>query len=192
MKPARSTDTEPAGYAGACHRAAPCADPLLTPLTVIASSAKQSRARTKMTVDCFVACAPRNDDTARFVETIQSDASSPVLSAKYFCSRLTQIKSISPPSRPKQGAYRDRHGRGAGCDGRGSVRRAHGARTNGAVPPSAKLRRTGTRPVEGFGVDGSRTAKSCGPDAPTLVSSFAEQSAQRRWQKSPVTGESTK
>jgi hypothetical protein len=111
---------------------------------------------------------------------------------KYFCSRLTQIKSISPPSRPKQGAYRDRHGRGAGCDGRGSVRRAHGARTNGAVPPSLKLRRTGTRPVEGFGVDGSRTAKSCGPDAPTLVSSFAEQSAQRRWQKSPVTGESTK
>src|SRR2546423_7804806 len=107
---------------------------------------------------------------------------------KYFCSRLTQIKSISPPSRPTQGAYRDRHGRGAGCDGRGSVRRAHGARTNGAVPPSAKLRRTGTRPVEAFGVDGSRTAKSCGPDAPTLVSSCAERSAQRRWQESPVTG----
>ncbi len=37
-----------------------------------------------------------------------------------------------------------------------------------------------------------RTAKSCGPDAPTLVSSFAELSARRRWQESPVTGESTK
>ena len=37
-----------------------------------------------------------------------------------------------------------------------------------------------------------RTAKSCGPDAPTLASSFADFSAQRRWQESPVTGESTK
>src|SRR5258708_15089088 len=37
-----------------------------------------------------------------------------------------------------------------------------------------------------------RTAKSCGPDAPTLASSFAGFSAKRRWQKSPVTGESTK
>ena len=37
-----------------------------------------------------------------------------------------------------------------------------------------------------------RTAKSCGPDAPTLASSVAEVSARRRWQQSPVTGESTK
>src|ERR1700738_14518 len=28
------------------------------------------------------------------------------------------------PSRPTEGAYRDRHGRGAGCGGRESVRRA--------------------------------------------------------------------
>src|ERR1700693_6480767 len=35
-----------------------------------------------------------------------------------------------------------------------------------------------------------RTAKSCGPDAPTLASSFAKQFARRRWQQSPVTGES--
>jgi hypothetical protein len=35
-----------------------------------------------------------------------------------------------------------------------------------------------------------RTAKSCGPDAPTLASSFAKQFARRRWQESPVTGES--
>ena len=47
-----------------------------------------------------------------------------------------------------------------------------------------------------------RTAKSCGPDAPTLASSFVEamsarradtpRSTKRRWQKSPVTGESVK
>jgi hypothetical protein len=36
-----------------------------------------------------------------------------------------------------------------------------------------------------------RTAKPCGPDAPTLASSLAEFSARRRWQESPVTGEST-
>jgi hypothetical protein len=35
-----------------------------------------------------------------------------------------------------------------------------------------------------------RTAKPCGPDAPTLVSSLAEVSARRRWQTSPVTEES--
>jgi len=48
-----------------------------------------------------------------------------------------------------------------------------------------------------------RTAKSCGPDTPTLVSSSRKASQpyrawtshifrKRRWQKSPVTGESTK
>jgi hypothetical protein len=39
---------------------------------------------------------------------------------------------------------------------------------------------------------GSRTAKSCGPDAPTLASSRQESFCRRRWQTSPVTGESTK
>ena len=38
----------------------------------------------------------------------------------------------------------------------------------------------------------SRTAKSCGPDAPTLASSWRKLFRRRRWQKSPVTGESTK
>src|ERR1700722_17631706 len=46
---------------------------------------------------------------------------------------------------PHRGAYRDRHGRGAGCGGRG-----------GADDESAC----------------SRTAKTCGPDAPTLASSL--------------------
>jgi len=43
---------------------------------------------------------------------------------KYFRSRLTQIKSISSAVPSPRGAYRDRHGRGAGCGGRGSVGRA--------------------------------------------------------------------
>jgi hypothetical protein len=37
-----------------------------------------------------------------------------------------------------------------------------------------------------------RTAKSCGPDAPTLASSVRRRLRRRRWQKSPVTGESAK
>ena len=37
-----------------------------------------------------------------------------------------------------------------------------------------------------------RTAKSCGPDAPTLASSWRRQLRRRRWQTSPVTGESSK
>jgi hypothetical protein len=36
-----------------------------------------------------------------------------------------------------------------------------------------------------------RTAKSCGPDAPTLASSSRNRFRGRRWQESPVTGEST-
>jgi hypothetical protein len=40
---------------------------------------------------------------------------------KYSPSRLPQIKSISATVPPHRGAYRDRHGRGAGCGGRGSA-----------------------------------------------------------------------
>src|SRR4030088_2951717 len=43
---------------------------------------------------------------------------------KYFHSRLTQIKTISLAVSSPRGAYRDRHGRGMGCGGRGSVGRA--------------------------------------------------------------------
>jgi len=50
----------------------------------------------------------------------------------------------SPLSRSDRGTYRDRHERGAGCDGRG---------------------RTAGRAAR------TRTAKSCGPDSPTLGSS---------------------
>jgi hypothetical protein len=35
-----------------------------------------------------------------------------------------------------------------------------------------------------------RMAKSCGPDASTLASSRQESFCRRRWQESPITGES--
>ena len=89
------------------------------------------------------ACAKRMNFRA---ESSRCGSSSPV------------VKNISIPFRPKspvyfrpscptQGAARDRHGRGAGCDGRGCA---------------ADERRV------------KRTAKSCGPDAPTLASSPQE------------------
>ena len=55
---------------------------------------------------------------------------------------------------------------GTGCGGRGG-----GARRAALTPSSLKLRPACTKPGVAFGVDGSRTAKSCGPDAPTLASS---------------------
>src|SRR3981081_2860653 len=63
-----------------------------------------------------------------------------------------------------RGATRDRHGRGMGCGGRGYA--------------------DNERRV-------MRTAKTCGPDAPTLASSRRKQFRRRRWQESPVAGEST-
>jgi hypothetical protein len=38
---------------------------------------------------------------------------------KYFCFSEMQTKLYDLPSRPTRGAVRDRHGRGAGCGGRG-------------------------------------------------------------------------
>src|SRR5712691_8684676 len=67
---------------------------------------------------------------------------------KYFCFRLTQIRCISldVPSRP-EGRIARRHERGAGCGGRGSVRRCQGMagrvdkareRTNGTLTNDAR------------------------------------------------------
>src|SRR6267143_580887 len=44
-------------------------------------------------------------------------------SEKYFCSHLTQINFRTLAVSFHRGAYRDRHERGMGCGGRGSVRR---------------------------------------------------------------------
>ena len=71
---------------------------------------------------------------------------------------------------PHRGAFRDRH-----------ERRARDAMD--AEARSANILRGRTALT--------RTAKSCGPDAPTLASSFVEVTARRRWQESPVTGESS-
>jgi hypothetical protein len=43
---------------------------------------------------------------------------------KHFRFHLTQIISTTLAIPPPRGAYRDRHGRGEGCGGRGSVGRA--------------------------------------------------------------------
>ncbi len=66
-------------------------------------------------------------------------------------------------SHPTGGAYRDRHGRGVECGGRGSVLRAR--RLQGGFFESVSDWRAGGREML------LRTAKSCGPDAPTLASS---------------------
>ena len=66
---------------------------------------------------------------------------------KYSTFRLPQISGIGPSS-CSEGATRDRHGRGAGCGGRGSA------------DNERRLR---------------RTAKTCGPDASTPASSQRKQ-----------------
>ena len=71
---------------------------------------------------------------------------------------------ISRHPGPHKGAFRDRHGRRVGM------------RWTRAAPLTRALI--------------LRTAKSCGPDAPTLASSWRKKFHQRRWQSSPVTGES--
>jgi hypothetical protein len=65
-----------------------------------------------------------------------------------------------------QGAFRDRHERRVG------MRWTRAALLTRALHP--------------------RTAKSCGPDAPTLASSWRKRFRRRWWQESPVTRESPK
>ena len=84
---------------------------------------------------------------------------------KYFAFGVGQIISTTRAVLSHRGALRNVTKRGAGCGGRGC---AFGRRA---------LR---------------RTEKSCGPDTPTLVSSLRMQVRRRRWQESPVAGESAK
>jgi hypothetical protein len=67
-------------------------------------------------------------------------------------------------SHPTRGAYHDRHGRGVECGGRGSVLRATGSQ-GGSMRPVSDHQASGREMLQ-------RTAKSCGPDAPTLASSW--------------------
>src|ERR1700682_3492108 len=84
--------------------------------------------------------------------------------------RLVETSLEPRAVRSLRGAYRDRHGRGVGCDGRGSVRRDNTRADEWRLPPSLKLRRTCRRGLWRRRV--LRTAKPCGPDAPTLASSW--------------------
>ena len=76
---------------------------------------------------------------------------------------ITQLFLILSPSRPTQRGVGHRHERGAGCGGRGSVLRATGSQ--GGFFESVSDHQASGREMQ------SRTAKSCGPDAPTLASS---------------------
>lgn len=111
----------------------------------------------------FLARARRNEIRPRS----QADLPCPVPPRKIFLFLFFRIHDCIFPSRPiERGASRTSRNVGAGCDGRFSPQRASSARTN----------------------DGSRTAKSRGPDTPTLVSSLRRSSASRgrRWPESPV------
>ena len=88
---------------------------------------------------------------------------------KYFASRLTQIRCISEPVPCPQ-------------EGRFAIVTDVGCGMRWTPGRQAILRRTKTP---------GRTAKSCGPDAATVVSSWREVSRRRRWQETPLTGEST-
>jgi hypothetical protein len=85
---------------------------------------------------------------------------------KYFAMLVGQIISTNSRHPTPQGAYRDRHGRGV----RMRWTRQRFARDG--------LQGGSTRPVSDHQASGremlQRTAKSCGPDAPTLASSLAE------------------
>jgi hypothetical protein len=72
----------------------------------------------------------------------------PFLNFRNFACHRTQISNISLAVLSHRGAARDRHGRGTGCGGR-------------------KWRFRRGRQM--------RTAKSCGPDAPTLASSLRDE-----------------
>ena len=66
--------------------------------------------------------------TGEFVEADQRDSTSPVPFAKIFrFTRRANHLYKFVPSHPTRGAYHDRHGRGEGCGGRGSVLRATGS-----------------------------------------------------------------
>src|SRR5450432_2346667 len=84
---------------------------------------------------------------------------------KYFASPVGQI--ISTNSRhptPPEGRIAIVTDAGCGCGGRGSVLRAMGSQ-GGSMRPVSDHQASGREMLQ-------RTAKSCGPDAPTLASSL--------------------
>jgi hypothetical protein len=78
---------------------------------------------------------------------------------KYFGFLLTQITGLSSSSRPKRGAFRDRHEREAGCGGRfdaGDEQRESGRRSRVALTPR-RWRQVGKGD---FASDGGNQARS--------------------------------
>src|SRR5450631_1413033 len=130
--------------------------------------------------------------TGEFVETNQSDLGSPVPFAKIFrfTRRANHLYKFAP-SRPTQGRI-------------AIVTNAGWGAVDAAAFCARWDRRAGRKTCERSTARGremlQRTAKSCGPDAPTLASSSRSCVGptglrqnlirRRRWQKSPVTGES--
>ena len=106
-----------------------------------------------------------DDRERRGCPTGKSAKSCPAQLAKIFRFALDPNHFYKPAvSRSLRGAYHDRHERWRGM--------------------------RWTRAVSNDDDTGWRTAKPCGPGAPTLASSLRGSSARRRWQTSPVTGES--
>jgi hypothetical protein len=111
---------------------------------------------------------------------------------KYSASQLTQITSISMHPASHRGAFRDRHGR--------RVRDAVDAAASGAMGSQGRRKPVSDRQAHRREML-LRTAKSCGPDAPALASSWRKHvgptglrcalSASDGDNK-PITGESTK
>src|SRR5258708_37248525 len=80
---------------------------------------------------------------------------------KYSVSRLTQITSKTHPVSFHRGAYRDRHGRGMGCGGRGSAideQRLSGRRSRVVLTPRRWCQVGGSNSAD----DGGKRARSPG------------------------------
>jgi hypothetical protein len=121
-----------------------------------------------------------------FREADQADLGRPVPSPKIFRFSLTPNQLYNPRRPALMRGVGHRHERWGGMRWT-RQRRARkgslggswpvsddGAPTNDAENVFARARRAGTRPGEGLASDGSRTVKSCGPDASWLASSLAE------------------
>src|SRR6267378_6723178 len=78
---------------------------------------------------------------------------------------LVETDLLIPPSRPTRGAYRDRHGRRARDAMDAAAFCARGDRRAGSFESVSDQQHADERRL-------LRTAKSCGPDAPTLASSL--------------------
>jgi hypothetical protein len=113
---------------------------------------------------------------------------------KYSASRSGRNSSITRAVPPERGAYRDRHGRGAGCGGRGSVGRAWDRRAGFSETCE---RCDGAQDERCIRVRRSRVVLASVADAKSAEARRPDRAwtsliRGRRWQKEFVTGESAK